>query len=149
MKFFQGIKKITKPFVDVGSWMGYSQLSDSTKKLYNGIKILFIPQPKPANTENFDEAVKRLGLTEEVVQQRKKEFLRLCLVYAVIGVLVLAYAIYLAWLRSPHGAIAGFAVSLLSFTQAFRYHFWWFQLREQRLGCTFREWLDSGLVGKK
>jgi len=35
------------------------------------------------------------------------------------------------------------ALTLYVLTQAFRYHFWLFQLRNRKLGCTLSEWWNA------
>jgi intracellular multiplication protein IcmV len=89
----------------------------------------------------------RLNLTEQDIQKRQLEFRRLLILYVACAVFLFCYAFYLAWQRSVHGATACFVITIVSLTQVFRYHFWMFQLKKRKLGCTFREWWDSNLIG--
>jgi intracellular multiplication protein IcmV len=38
-------------------------------------------------------------------------------------------------------------VSLVAFANAFRAHFWYFQTKQRKLGCTIQEWLNAGVGG--
>ncbi len=148
MKVRQVVKGAVKPFVDVPTWTGYKQFVEMSKGIFGPMKDMFVPQQATID-ETYEQALKRLGLTDTDIAQRHKEFTRLMVIYIGIAVLLFAYTFYLIWMRSIHGAIAGFAISLVAVVQAFRYNFWLFQLRERKLGCTFKEWLNSGFLGKK
>lgn len=147
MRFTKAVKKATKPLIDVPSWIGYHQLADTTKSLFGSFKSLFTIQ-KATRKETFAQAMKRLGLTEADLTQRKKEFTRLTLIFLFIALAIYIYTGYLISQGSIHASIAGFCIGSLSVIMAFRYHFWLFQMKQRKLGCTLKEWLDSGFIGK-
>lgn len=148
MKIASGIKKVVKPFVDVPSWIGYRQLADATKAIRGLFVTVFIPQ-KTEQTEDFAAAMARLKLTEADLQQRAKEFKRLVILFAVISCGVFAYAIYLFLTSSWKGGLVGLAMTSIVLAYTFRYHFWLFQVRQRRLGCTLRDWWSSSFIGTK
>lgn len=148
MKLVRGIKRVAKPFVDVPTWIGYEQIKDSAKKIGQNAKSLFVPA-KAERTETFEEAMLRLNLTEQHLSARQSEFKRLIIILSLTGFTVLAYTIYLFWNSSFRGGIASLGLAILIFSYSFRYHFWLFQIRQRKLGCTLREWLDSGIMGDK
>ncbi len=94
-------------------------------------------------SETFDEAVARLRLTESDLVDRRKMFLIQTLLYLVSGVCVIIYAIWLAFHAYWTGMFVAFLVALMAFSYAFRSHFWLFQLKQRKLGCTFQEYLRS------
>ncbi len=148
MKVINGVKKVLKPFVDVPKWVGYQQFKDSVKNTLQEAKALFVTK-KAERNETFEQAMVRLNLTETDLITRQREFKRLIIVFSIVGFGILAYAIYLFWDGSFKGGIASFGLTLLIFSYSFRYHFWLFQIRQRKLGCTLREWLDSGFMGDK
>ena len=150
MKIINGIKKVAKPFVDVPAWAGYDQLKASAKSISTSMKDLFVPK-KSDKKETFEEAMQRLNLTEADLIARQKEFKRLIIIFSILGFIVLGYTFYLIWDRAFWGGLASFGLTVLVFSYSFRYHFWLFQIRQRKLGCTLREWLDSGFMmgGKK
>ncbi len=148
MKIVSGVKKVVKPFVDVPTWLGYRQLADMSQSIKNLFKGFFIPQ-KPEVEEDFAATMVRLNLTEADIQQRAKEFKRLAVLFALLSTAVFVYSIYLFWIGSWKGTLAGLAVTLVVLAYTFRYHFWLFQVKQRRLGCTFRDWWNSGFMGSK
>lgn len=146
MGMFSLVKTVVKPFVDFPTWMGYKQIKEQTKGLWGVIKGLFVPG-KPDTTESFAEALKRLNITEEGLLIRKKRFMLMMFLWVAIAILILVYAIYLAGLHSWHGFISCVAISLIAWVYAFRYNFWVFQIKQRRLGCTFRDWLNGTVTG--
>lgn len=137
-------KKVSGRLVDVrvDKWMSWDYLGETADRF----KVLFldIVIPKKASTaETFEEAMQRLELTEEDISARKKEFLRLFYFFIILAMTIVAYALYLAFAGTLVASLIAFCLALYSLTQAFRFHFWLFQLRNRKLGCTLKEWMNS------
>ncbi len=137
-----------KRMIDVPTWIGYKEIVETTKSIGQLIKDTFTPQ-KSERTETFEEALKRLNLTEKDVKQRIKTFTFLSIFWLLIAIFVLGYGVYMADIGSWLSFIASFSISLVCLTQAFRFHFWLYQMKQRRLGCTFREWLNANVIGDK
>lgn len=140
-------KKAASKVIDVrvDKWMSWSYLQETTDRF----KILFldIVIPKKASTvETFEEAMVRLELTESDLAQRKQEFTRLFYFFVALAVIILAYALYIAFVGHLITALISFCLAVYALTQAFRFHFWLFQLKNRKLGCTFQEWLNSKII---
>jgi len=148
MKVVRGIANAVKPLVNVPAWIGYRQLANNAKSIKDLFISLFVPV-KPASSESFEEALKRLNLTETTLNVRAKEFKRLFIIFVLGGLLLVGYSIYLLWAHALHASFACLGLAFILFVYSFRYHFWLFQIRQRKLGCTFREWLDSGFMGEK
>ncbi len=102
--------------------------------------------PKKANTvETFEEAMQRLDLTEEDLIERQKEFTRLCYFFLALAMVVVAYALYAAFTGTMMSSLISFCLALYALTQAFRFHFWLFQIKNRKLGCSIKEWMNSEL----
>ena len=138
--------RMVKPFFNPRAWMSYDQLRDSTYSIKDRIKTIFTIR-KAERTEHFHDAVKRFNLTEAEVTQREKYFFRLSLLMLVITIGTFSYSIY--HLISAHfeGAAVSFALGLIGLSLTFRYHFWYFQIKSRRLGCTPKEWWSHGVCG--
>jgi intracellular multiplication protein IcmV len=139
MKIFRGISKVTKPFVNFPAWMGLKQISSSGKNIKETATAL-LRQTKSTRQETFEEAVKRLGLNEQILKQRQQMFFRMAVAYSVMALALFSYAVYL--LITDHFA-AGFmslVLTVVLLTLAFRQHFWYFEIKQRRLGCTVKEW---------
>ena len=106
--------------------------------------ILFMLHGKPSGrNETFEQAIERLHLTEKDIQKRQQHFLTLSLIFSFFALLVTIYCIYLAWNAHWIAAIISFSVVLIILTQVFRYHFWHFQVKQRRLGCSLKEWWNG------
>jgi intracellular multiplication protein IcmV len=138
--------KITrKTFVDPAGWMDLDSLKDSNKTIIQSIKNLFTVD-RPLREETFEQAVDRLELTEEDIKHAYKSYRRYAIWFCVIGLLVFLYSFYLLFRYFTFaGWLIGIASSALFFTQAFKYDFWAFQIKNKKLGSTFEEWKRSVL----
>jgi intracellular multiplication protein IcmV len=141
-KVGEGLSWAYKPAINVKAWMGWDVIKSSSRYVYNIGKSLFVPQ-EAAGNESFEEALARLHLTEADLKIRQQEFMRLFLIYTAIGVAIILYSIYLFYALSFMGGLLALVVASLSFAVAFRYHFWVFQMKQRKLGCSVREWWQS------
>lgn len=150
MKFiksiFRGVKKVAKPFIDFPTWMGLSQLKENAGALYKSIKTSFVID-KGRYNETFEQAVKRLHLSEQDIQNRSQQFKILALVYLVLGLGIICYGLVLLYLHYYSGGFAAIAIACTSLALSFRNHFWFYQVKQRKLGCSVMEWFKS-LVGK-
>jgi intracellular multiplication protein IcmV len=124
----------------VGKWLGYDQVKTSFKNLSGIGKEVFTPA-QAERTETFEEALERLQLTEEDLKQRQTEFTRLMAIYIAVALLVFMYSVWIVYAyRNFYGFCMGFSLTIYVLSLAFRYHFWIFQIKHKKLGCTLRDW---------
>ena len=129
-----------KTFFDPAGWLGYESVKDTTVTIWAILKGLFV-SPTPERKETFAEAMQRLGLTEADVEKAETRYLLVAFFFLILGSLAFAVSFYYLL---HHGTVSGFLLALATaailFSQAFRYHFWYFQTKYRKLGCTFEEW---------
>ena len=134
------LKVSRKTFFNPKAWLGFDSLKDQTNLIKSFVKDATAVQ-KPAITETYKEAMKRLDLKEEDVRITGKLYLSYAIFFLVLAICDFFYGLYLLF---HHGAFLGLVLSLavcaLLLVQAFRYHFWYFQIKSRRLGCTIEEW---------
>ncbi len=124
----------------VSKWLGLDQIKSSTRGIMSFGLDVFTPE-QPNNAETFEEALVRLNITEEQLLQRKKEFLALMILFLLIATAIFIYSIFIAYsYKNFIGFIMGFAVTIYALTLAFRYHFWIYQIKHRKLGCSLRDW---------
>lgn len=135
------VKISRKTFFNPRAWLGYDLLKEHTQAVWALIKRVFIfEKPTEIHDESFTEALKRLNLTEATVQRLGKSYFEYAMFFLITGIaaVVVAFAFLL------HVYILDFFISLavgfVLFAQAFKYHFWHFQIKHKKLGCTFAEW---------
>ncbi|EKD73664.1 MAG: intracellular multiplication protein IcmV [uncultured bacterium] len=134
------VKVSRRTFFNPRGWSGYDLVKAQFAITWNILKNLFTPQT-PLRQETFEEAMKRMHLSEEMLQDTSRNYLIFAYVFALFGLLTLVFSFYLLF---HHGTAAGWILGLFStalfFVFGFRYHFWHFQIKHRKLGCTFQEW---------
>ena len=131
---------------NVRRWMAYDQMRDSTRDVVKAGKAVF-KGPKVHSPETFEEALGRMNLTEVDIQERYSHCRSVLYFAGSIGLALIVYSIYLLIIGTPMGAILAFAVGSMSGVMAFKNHFWMFQIKNRKLGCSFSEWC-SGKIKK-
>jgi len=144
MGFWNTGKKVAHHFVDwrIGEWLGYQDLknqANNTKRSFHRL----ITMPKASYNETFEEALARLDLSAEDVATRQQEFGRLAVFFLLLSLVLFSYGLFIAAKGDVLGFLMVVALTLYVLTQAFRYHFWLFQLRNRKLGCTLSEWWNA------
>jgi len=144
--FSKRIKKTKNNVVDAMELGIFSSVFVMAKDIFI---TLFMPWKKGESgvKETYEEAIKRLNLNEDDIQDRKKMFTQQAIMYLVASLAVMAYGVYLAFQQFVGGLVLAFMVAALCLSYAFRSHFWLFQLKQKKLGCTFKEYWDSSLKG--
>jgi intracellular multiplication protein IcmV len=142
------LKVSRKTFFDPRAWLGYDEVKDHTSTVWNNLKAQCVVSA-PTREETFTDAMARLGLTEEDIQNSIKSYRLFALIFFIFGILAFAYAFYLLFQHySITGWMLGLVVCALFMSQAFRFDFWSFQMKKRQLGLTFAEWKNH-ILGKK
>ena len=132
----------------VGRWFNAAEVKDNTAYVKRSAKALLVVQ-KPTHNESFDEAITRLHLNEADIQERQRSFFKLAVIMFTFAFLCLVYTLYLLYAFSFDSAALTLMVTLLCLVTACRYHFWYFQVKHRKLGCTIKDWLNARASGEK
>ncbi len=141
-------RALIKRIFNVWEWMDVERLQAGGQFIKDGVKRVFISSPKRP-VESFDEAQRRLKLTDEALTSRVRSLFRLSIFMLCLAVALLIYTVYHFIFGTIHAGVLTFVLSLISLAFAFRYHFWYFQIKSRKLGCTLSEWFYQGLMGGK
>ena len=142
MGVFRTVGRGVKSLVNFPKWMGYKSLLNNGVSLKEAVKGLFVPK-QPVYQEDFEEAVKRLGLNEQLLEERKQQFFKRSVIFFLITCALFLYAVYLLFISNWLGALLAFVVTFIALSFTFREHFWYVQIKQRRLGCTFKEYLQG------
>lgn len=124
----------------VTKWIGLDQVKGSYQNITSIGKDVFLPKQAEI-TETFEQALERLQLTEEDLRKREIEFTRLMITYICLALLVFGYSVWIVYAyKNFYGFCMGFSLTIYVLTLAFRYHFWIFQIKHKKLGCSLRDW---------
>jgi intracellular multiplication protein IcmV len=142
---------VIKNVFNVRKWSDFDRMRAFTSYLGTGIKKMVVPRKEPvADTKNtFASTVSAMNLSEKDLASRCKGLYRLSVLMCTVAFCIFAYAVYHMVYGSIKAVIVSLVVSLIALTLAFRYHYWYFQIKERKLGCTFKEWYRQGLLGEK
>lgn len=151
-KIFRGIGRTIKPFVNFPSWMGWKQIAQGGSTIKTAAKSLMdntSPDQPIRRKETFEQAVVRLRLSPEDLKQRMKQFRMMAFLYGAIGLGLFVYTIILFINFSIMAGLLSVTLSALAFALAFRQHFWYFQMKQRKLGCTVKEWFHGTFGGAR
>lgn len=141
-------KGVIKSLFNFRAWSDFDRIADQSRKLADSVDDVFHPSSE-GRKEDFEQAKRRLNLTEQDIEHRKSIFFRLAILMMILFFPVLGYALNLFMQGHWHSGILGVVVSMIPLVLAFRYHFWYYQLKQRKLGISFQEWLHHGLLGEK
>lgn len=142
------VLKLVSSILNVRRWFDWERVRSFTLYLVNGFKLLFVPQ-QTIESESFSEAKAKLNLSDEALLAKQHALFRLSMLMVLAACVILGYAGYQLFYGSLKAFIVSLIVTLVSLTLAFRYHFWYYQIKHHKLGCTFEEWFRQGLLGEK
>lgn len=131
---------VVKTVFNPRQWMNYDNVKESGENVTDMAKDL-IKIRKSSRTETFDEAIQRLNLTEQDVEDKKSSLLLTSRIYFAIGVGLFLYTLFNVFAASVYGAIISGIMTFLALVLAYRDSFYYFQMKQKRLGCSFKEWL--------
>jgi len=138
-----------KKIVNVRAWLDYDRLAAMNLYLVNGIKALFVPKKASEKSSvSFDDAIREMNLTPAMLKKRAKGLYRLSFLMSFVALLIFIYTGYNLYQGYWAAAMVSFVIMGIAVTMACRYHFWYYQIKVRRLGCTFQEWFYMGVLGK-
>ncbi len=144
----RGFVGTIKDIFNVRLWMGTDRIQSYWQFIVSSIKNMLVPRQK-VEGETFEEAKIRMNLSDDELLIRQRALFRLSLLMVVICLFLGAYALYQLFYGSIPGFVLTLSIMCVSAVTGFRYHFWYFQIKEKKLGCSVREWFKFGLLGEK
>lgn len=149
------VANVLARIINIRVWFDWERMKLFTLYVGNSLRRLFMPQhneessDRPVLTESFRTAQKELNLSDADLALRQKALLRLSLLMSFIALLIFLYSCYHFYNGALLAGFLSFIVMLLAWSLAFRYHFWYYQIKTRKLGCSFHEWFTKGLLGAK
>jgi intracellular multiplication protein IcmV len=128
---------------NVLQWMNYSQWRQFNHALIDSFKRTFAEQSSVENTASFEEMVRHFKLTEHDIIEKQQRFLRLTKWCLGVWGMVMLYFAYLILSKAWWAILPALVLAMIILCQAFRYHFWYFQIKQRRLGCRLEDWFQA------
>lgn len=139
MKF--GFRTTVKSLFNVKSWMGWGAIAQNGAWIRDMYGQLLRPHTISPVKETFEEACERYGYTAEFLKHQEGQFEKA--VNLFLGVFCTGL-LYMAWLLYTNRLLAGIVMvplNFMLFSFYFRESFWLMQIRQRRLGMSFKDWL--------
>ena len=141
MGLFKKAKNAIKSTNNVKKMVGFDQIKNDSKIISDSFNDLWRTQKSSEiHNETFDQALKRLNLTEADLNNRKNKTALLMKLYAGIGGLLLVYLIYLLFAGHLAAAFTTLMLVMIAGLFAVRESFWLCQMQKRKLGVKFNEW---------
>lgn len=134
--------------INIRAWTDWDRMKAFTLYLGNGFMRLFVPV-QDTHSESFEEAMVRQNVNNVDLMIKQKALYHLSMVMLFAASLIFFYAGYHLFYGTIKATIVSLVVMMIALALAFRYHFWYFQIKQRKLGCTFNEWYKQGLLGEK
>jgi intracellular multiplication protein IcmV len=125
-------------------WLGLDILIDLSLRLLGLVKDLVVIQ-SPEQSESFEQAQAKLGLSATDIELRQQRLKLLTVFMLVMLIPIIAYVIYQALYGSIQATCISIVLACVILGFAFRYHFWFTQFKQRKLGLTFNEWFKYTL----
>lgn len=126
----------------IDRWLNLNMIKENTSFYIQESKRLFSVE-QPEHLDEFDEAVNRLALSPEFINNQTKRYLYLAVFFLFCSILLVIYGFFLMLHSNQMGSLICFALTFYALTCAFRFHFWYFQIKHRKLGCSVQEWFKS------
>jgi len=123
-------------------WFDIETRKKSAQDTYKYSKAVFTVD-KPVQEETFAEAMQRLQLTEKDITNLAASYQRNMIIFSIMAVGIFLYSLYLVIAGNITGFCLSLAITVYACLQLFRNHFWLFQIKKRKLGCTLKEWLNE------
>lgn len=128
------------------SWADWERTRSMTLYLFNSIKRFVIPACSESKA-SFAEAQAKLQLTDQDLLSRAKGLFRLYIIMVVFSIIFFGSSIYHLVQGHYRAFFLGGSLNFVSLSLAFRYHFWYYQIKQRKLGVSLKEWFFQGLIG--
>lgn len=138
-----GIKSTFKSLVNVKEWVGWNGVSQNGRFVYRLYRDFFGQGNVQKVSESFDEAVARLGFTEDFLASQEQKFYFAANFYLSVLLVSLLYTVWIAIKKDLFSFIVMVPLNFMMFSFYFRESFWLMQIRKKRLGMTFSDWVKQ------
>lgn len=142
------VKVSRKTFFNPRAWLGYDTVKETSQGFWGIMKGVFGLRASsfaPVKHESFSNAAARFNLTDNDLNDMQLTYFSYALLFVLMAVGILIYSVWLLLHLYISSFVIGLAVVVLLLGQAFRFHFWYFQVKHRKLGCTFAEWRSGKL----
>ena len=134
------IRRFFGSITNVKRWVAVSDIKTYGSGIFGIAKRIFSPK-NPDHTETFEEAQKRLNLTEQDLKKKEKQFLLMSIFYLFISLVLACYLFHLLLHGHISSVLMCFSIIVAVLAYALRENFWYMQIKKRKLGCNLKDWV--------
>ena len=128
--------------VRVDHWLGIDYIKHTIGQTVASAREIFIPE-KSERKETFEESLQRLDITTEELKAKASDFTSLFAIHLLIALIIFCYSIFLFYSSNWGGGAMALCLVTYPLSLAFRFHFWLFQIKNRKLGCSIQDWWNN------
>lgn len=125
---------------NVYQWAGAQSLVDSGKNIRSLFNAM-VHVDKTSRKETFAQAVVRLGLSAEDIQNKQNQYRLTSSIFGVFCLFGMIYTVLLYLRKDYVTCVMAVAYSILMFAFFFRESFWYMQIKHKTLGKSVYDWM--------
>lgn len=145
--YSQRFKNLFDKYFDYKAWVDLKRTQEISNYFLNIFKKFFIPQKSSQIVvRNLDDVIKEMGLTEDDVSKKLVTFKRMYRLMLVAALFFYVYSLYQLIYGGILSVMVAVVIAFVCLTLAFRYHFWSFQIKKRKLGCSIKEWFRESFM---
>ena len=145
-RHYSNTRRIFKTVFNLRGLIDFDRTKNTLAQILDLGKIYFIPM-KQHEKASFETEKSRLNLTDDELSAKQRSLFRLSILMLCVAVIVFFYALYQFLYGTILGAIPSCTIFAVALALSFRCHFWYYQIKERKLGCTFEDWRKRKVKG--
>lgn len=145
MGFRSYVKRTVKTSTNIKEWSGWGLVKGNAhaiKSIAEDLKSTASGDSDKVAPDSFESAMKLYGWSEADVARRMTVSLWTAGLCTILFLVALGWAFHLFFMGLYMSSLGAFGLSFLMFAYGFREHFFYFQLKQRRLNCTFSDWVS-------
>lgn len=129
---------------DVKAWLGYKHIASGASIISSTTRtIINTKDSAKLLPEEFGDAITRLQLSDAELAEMQAGYLRNCMIFFIIGLLFAGYSVYRLYNAQFLSGLISIFLTTLTFIFSLASHFWYFQIKNRKLGCSLKEWYHN------
>jgi hypothetical protein len=135
--------KFVKSIFRIKEWADWHRTVASYHYIQNlSYRILIDPFNEPKKSKDFKLVAKKYHLDDEKLEKESKALRMLSFLLLGLTILIFIYGVFMLFFASQMIGGVILCVSLVGFSLAFRYHFYYTSIKQKRLNLTIKEWMS-------
>jgi intracellular multiplication protein IcmV len=131
---------------NVKRWFGYGHIQASAQFLKAGFRSVLEQRAVLAKIPPLDPDQRTFGVAPEVLYAMKKGYLLNTYIFLIWGLLLAGYSTYHFLNGNLYAGCMTFLLMVPFFCMTAYTHYWYFQAKHDRRGCSLREWYTGKIT---